>query len=184
MHGWDELVRTSIEYSVSEFWSIWGPPSDNRGHSWIQALNLSPWWSRVWVVQEIALAKKIPVILAGTRMTQLSHLIGVEYWFRHHDMLEMNCSLTAMYHFLWSKFRAGRYDGLSNAERLSSIFRSIGLRDAFLSQDFICGLLGLAFRGLIPDHLQINYAKDFEVIYRDVADLRGTYYVSIMNENA
>ncbi|EME48317.1 hypothetical protein DOTSEDRAFT_67412 [Dothistroma septosporum NZE10] len=143
----------------------------------LQSLLSSPWFSRLWVMQEAALASQA-ICVHGTEEIKLLDLVRISSWLRHKKLwLPGSLKRTAGYkngHRLWDHIdpehghftRQGR-DGASVAIVLSL---AINL-DASEDKDHVFGVLGLMEccrrAETVPKPLTPEYRKTLLEVYRD-----------------
>ncbi|KAE9379904.1 HET-domain-containing protein [Stipitochalara longipes BDJ] len=139
----------------------------------ILKLTARSWFSRVWVIQEVALAVKWPVILAGGAWTHMNALFILARIVNDCRSGFVGCGRIAR---KWGTIaplfclvgirleknddEASNMDASALGSRLDKILAfSHGYFKATLPHDYIYGLLGLVSSGELPDPLQPDYNK-------------------------
>ncbi|OAL46410.1 HET-domain-containing protein [Pyrenochaeta sp. DS3sAY3a] len=140
----------------------------------------SPWFKRIWTVQETALASHDPIMLLGPST------FSFETYFGLRKSLEAKCSLNpaedstseALCHSLVRTKRREITDFsfLSNTtelQRLGTAYEMLQLLhftsalEATMPHDYIYGLLGLLRQARLPYELIPRYHEPFELAYYD-----------------
>lgn len=139
-------------------------------------------FGRLWVVQEMVLAKEEPVIAMGGNCTRLSLLQALFIHFRDRVQSRLTAlSLRAAGRFdayldlrawkrQWEKNQTSSvYDMESFTHALNFLLNKISTKfHATLSQDRIYGVLGLApLPASLPPNLRPDYTKPYGVVYRE-----------------
>ncbi|KAI4863988.1 HET domain-containing protein [Hypoxylon rubiginosum] len=140
--------------------------------SWVHLKTLLelPWFTRIWVVQEVALSSQDPLILHGEHIYQWDRLGWAASWLRRRGYIRL----------------AQIPESIRNIDSMANIRRSHTRwsLDALLTdtsakfhasdqRDKIYGLLGLATESLnaggIPEPLRPDYKLSVEQVYQKVA---------------
>jgi hypothetical protein len=149
-------------------------------------INLSSrsWFSRIWVIQEVGLAARPPIILAGgawSYMESLSKLANIilKYRTKGLDSIPGWKNITQII-FLSSIRRDCQEE--RNSQQASDVdLSSLGARldrtlgsthgyfEATLPHDYIYGLLGLVGSGALPLLLTADYEKPYPQVYQEYA---------------
>lgn len=135
-----------------------------------------PWWTRVWVVQELVLARQDPVVLCGSKMCSWSTVerlvLAVQTWLRdtpgellpsYDIMLTLNPQLevgatVSMFARLRRDYQAGRSLGANIPFELSA---QCNVTD---TKDYVYGCLGFLSQAASSD-LVVDYNKSADEIY-------------------
>lgn len=154
-----------------------------------QRLLLRPWFTRLWVIQEIALPKrKPPFFFAGRSYYSLQSLISLSRSLEKYKgteltpvlwiarlLLEKNSLVLFKTHHAWKVSSAEGGQGfdlsfMNDFSRLFLITQSLvnGFR-ASLPHDYIYAILGLCGPQTLPPTLAPNYSKPFAEVCRDYA---------------
>ncbi|KAJ0115904.1 hypothetical protein J7T55_004073 [Diaporthe amygdali] len=112
----------------------------------VEALFERPYWSRIWVVQEVFLSKEA-VVLIGDSSIPLSSILRTAF-----------CSYFPTWVSLAQGSRAGRICPLGNAESFSELLFATSFCNALDQRDRVFALLGLVqgakLEGLVADYSQ------------------------------
>jgi Heterokaryon incompatibility protein (HET) len=156
-------------YSRAQAVLVWlGKEPDDRDHitipsmhsQWIYTwLSTTKYWSRVWIVQEIGLAKKIYCFwkqCTGGRVK--------EEWRVFVDKLEVHASATARLPLKLDEQRCRRFGNMNQLEHLLANFADAQCEEP---RDKIYGFLGLA-HGYQEGRLEVDYSKSLFDLYVDL----------------
>lgn len=135
--------------------------SHHRHFVALQVLLSRTWFSRVWIIQEIALANDA-ILLCGDWQIPWDDLVSA---FDLTDMLQMSGRHVVKYgvHRL-NRLEYSRTDGARHLlEYLLTLHRGAGVTDP---RDQVYGLLGLAKDG---DLFEVDYSKSVAEVYLDAA---------------
>jgi hypothetical protein len=172
---WEAFLIRLFDSAIDEYDSF------ARG---IVNLSMRPWVSRVWVVQEVALASKSPIILAGTAWSYLDSLdtltaIIMAYPRRSlkgmpDSTAVLQLSLLPLTRRSYQGFEDNEgtfdIDSSSSAARLNEILGfTLGNYRATLPHDYIYGLLGLVGIQTLPSVLTPDYNKPYPQVCREYA---------------
>jgi hypothetical protein len=157
-----------------------------------------PWFSRIWVIQEAALAVRDPILLAGgawcylfsffklfTFLTTNLEWDTANYWPK---MLEQLTWLNSI-RYKYQKERGVSTLDLSRiGTRLDNVLGSThGHFEATIPHDHVYGVLGLIFSGEIPTSLQpdynIPYGQVFQEYARCIMENTGNLSILIREES-
>ena len=161
----------------------------------VAKLSSRSWFSRVWVVQELTLATKETILLAGEKWTDIKDLlkivIPVE---RFRSGFEQSFTYPLVFlhrirqHYV--KYRtvevAFNMDTSALCTRLDKVVGGThGWFKATLPDDYIYGLLGLISSGELPCRLQPDYNKPVGQVYQEYAriTIENTGNLSILFRN-
>lgn len=143
----------------------------------------SPWWGRIWVLQEMVLAQQDPVVLCGTRCSSWDTMSNCRKWLSR-PLRDLNSQSwipdqersgipspsfnpVMSHHWHWAGLRSDyrRRGPLPLHDAL------LAVRDAEATdkRDFIYGLLGLMTQQDV-DKVTIDYAKSPMFIYKSVME--------------
>lgn len=136
-----------------------------------------PWFSRVWVVQEVTLPRRQVVLVAGSHPYSLEHMDRL-YWAmdRDHALDHPVTGATRLYQHLDDEERselaaAITRDADPDATRFSIRFAKVqaSLRDlaATSKHDYLYAILGLC--NTMPAALAPDYSKSYAEVYREYA---------------
>jgi hypothetical protein len=145
---------------------------DWNDNQWLQLRQLMElnWFSRIWVVQEVVLSPRDPIILHGNVTYQWHRLGWVAAWMRRNGYIRLA--------EIAEGFR--NVDTIRNLQRAGSRWPLAALMSitqikfhATDQRDKIYGLLGLAAesqgRSKLPDPLRPDYGSDVTEVYRRIA---------------
>jgi hypothetical protein len=186
---------------LTEFFD--GVSSDiDRFAQGIIQLTSRKWWSRVWVIQEVCLASKTPIILAGGAWSYMKSLLKLVDIIRTRP--ERRIFATHSWDFLanpnWlQRIKEDCEKDNTNQEasdvELSSLGarleKTIGLSGGFfkatLPHDRIYGLLGLVGLETLPYPLTPDYGRPFPQVYQEYArfiiENTGSLSIILREEN-
>ena len=144
-------------------------------------LTAKSWFSRVWVIQEVALATRKPIILAGEAWTEIKALVAVVHALSRfiRGFARSDTALLAILAGIRKDyFKDATIEADSNintttvAARLDKVVgKTNGYFDATLPHDYLYGLLGLVSSGELSDPLLPDYNKPFGQVYQEYAKL-------------
>jgi Heterokaryon incompatibility protein (HET) len=149
-------------------------------------LSSRPWWSRVWVIQEVSLGSRTPILPAGGAWPYFTSYIKLVEAVASHQMRTLIDArqFTLLLHPLTLyKTREGCQEEIfcetrraaldcdfarlgATLEKMLTRASSVTLQAA-LPHDYIYGLLGLIGPVTLPSPLAPDYRKDFAQVYRD-----------------
>jgi hypothetical protein len=154
-------------------------------------LTLRQWFSRIWVIPEIGLASKPPIILAGGAWAYIEslfnlYLVMVDYPKRSLINHLTGSSRIRFFHLLSSMrkdYQGGKYnqgvpeisssslaDNFTLGTRLDRALGSTrGHFEATIPHDYIYGLLGLVGTDLLPHPLTPDYRKTYVQVCQEYA---------------
>ncbi|KAJ8105648.1 hypothetical protein ONZ43_g7345 [Nemania bipapillata] len=134
-----------------------------------QALLMRPWFSRLWIVQEVALSPRDPTIVQGRRLFSWHHLKWVAGWMRRNGYIRLSqissilLNLDCIRRIQDSKHR-WPLDALMSVTQIK--FHASDQRDK------VFGLIGLSAEGeepsLLPEPLRPDYVSDTIQVYQKV----------------
>jgi hypothetical protein len=150
--------------------------------SWreLKALFAKSWFRRMWIIQEVVLSRKKPLLVYGSRVRNWEHVLWTSFWIR-----QRASTLVA------DVIGTENISPLNNLFLIWATVKSWGLQDLLLGtqysrstdpRDKIFSLLSIAAetqgKATLPALLVPNYEKEFERVYRDV-----TYYLISTSRN-
>ncbi|KAI0101907.1 HET domain-containing protein [Nemania sp. FL0031] len=134
-----------------------------------QALLMRPWFSRLWIVQEVALSPSDPTIIQGNNVYSWHHLTWVAGWMRRNGYIRLSqissllLNLDCIRMIQDSKYR-WPLDALMSVTQVK--FHASDQRDK------VFGLVGLSAEGeepsLLPEPLRPDYVSDTMRVYQKV----------------
>ncbi|XXG99707.1 Glucan endo-1,3-alpha-glucosidase agn1 [Hypoxylon texense] len=140
--------------------------------SWVHLKTLLelPWFTRIWVVQEVALSSQDPIILHGEHIYQWDRLGWAASWLRRRGYMRLTQIPESIRNI----------DSMSNIRRshtrwsLDALLTDTSAKfHASDQRDKVYGLLGLAAESLnaggIPEALRPDYKLGVEQVYQKVA---------------
>lgn len=146
-------------------------------------INRRQWWSRIWVLQELVLASRDPVMMCGASdilwsiysdcmcnstlmaLCTTYPLLYPDEWQKiGADVIEYPYLLTSM--FTWQETRQKFHE--TGPLRLDEIFPKLIMSAATDDRDLVYGTLGLSSRAE-SSGISINYIKPAMAVFRDVA---------------
>lgn len=146
-------------------------------------INRRQWWSRIWVLQELVLASRDPVMMCGASdilwsifsdcmcnstlmalCTTFPLLYPDEWQKMGADVIEYPYLCTSI--FTWQETRQKFHD--TGPLRLAEIFPKLIMSAATDDRDLVYGTLGLSSR-IDSSGISINYTKPAMAVFRDVA---------------
>ncbi|KIW00625.1 uncharacterized protein PV09_07820 [Verruconis gallopava] len=146
------------------------------GYAALGLINL-PWFQRVWVIQEIVLARHDPIALLGDDVFLLRDMLEIVRADLVNDVegdmdqvfwIVSQALRTVVWYFFPGPHWKWRYSPqASMAEQLEWLILQKGEKRCSLSHDHIYGLLGLLDLTDMPAHLLPNYARPHNEVYRD-----------------
>jgi ankyrin repeat protein len=179
MESMEELDTESIKYSRNS-WKISDPawrdiwPTvqrklrdshtdlETQQHDGLESLLWRPWFTRVWILQEVANARAA-IIMCGSRsfsariLALAPRLIGVEP-----DTL---CRCQSVLDIMPGRSRQDSW--WSQKRDFRTILEKFGTSKASDPRDNIYALLGLSSDACDTDLLRADYAKSLEAVFRD-----------------
>jgi hypothetical protein len=175
-----------MAFGVSEAYLIWLFDSSVDNHNTfargIANLSTRPWVSRLWVVQEVVLASKSLIILAGRAWLYLDSLYKLATIMVGHPTRSLNhisrwetvAHLGLLFlirkYYQRNKHNQGTFDvdSSSPAYRLNRILGlTQGHYKATLSHDYIYELLGLVGTEALPSVLTPNYNRPYSQVCQE-----------------
>ncbi|KAJ4417738.1 hypothetical protein N0V82_006012 [Gnomoniopsis sp. IMI 355080] len=147
------------------------------------SIDESPWWGRIWVLQEMVLAHQEPVVLSGTRRSSWDTMFNCRKWLSspcgplnsqswipsqvQPEIPSLSFNSVMSHHWHWASLR----DDYQRKGPLPLHDALLAIRDAKATdkRDFVYGLLGL----MIPEDagkVIIDYAKPPMFIYKSVME--------------
>lgn len=129
-----------------------------------------PWFTRIWIIQEVALSREDPILLYGRHRYPWNRLGWASSWLRRNGYLRLSQVSNRMQNVdtISNIRRSGALWGLDALLTITSIkFQATDPRDK------VYGLLGLAAESqdpaLMPDALRPNYELDVTEVYTKLA---------------
>lgn len=146
----------------------------------VERLLQRPWFTRVWVIQEVTLPQREVVLVAGGHQYSLDHMDRL-YWAvgYDHSLPHPVTGATRLYHHLndeehWERpalamAKSDRVDPQATAFsiRFAKVQASLKGLVASIKHDYLYAILGLC--SSMPDALVPDYRKPFPVVYREYA---------------
>jgi hypothetical protein len=167
---------------------VYGAGSDGEDPcEWIafQKLMERPWWSRMWVVQEVAAAKKSIWVGCGTSWLEWETFVGAAWTIKHHKdrlFLHRLAHLGAGTSWIWQKEKyRSRMDGrLDNWGGLLNLLADTHGCSSSDPRDRVFALLGFTPSiGLVPDYTMAIEDLYEAVVKRSVASTRCLMMLSL-----
>lgn len=153
--------------------------NDKSVHPGLNKLFNRPWFSRIWVVQEVGLSRRIPIILCGKRLISFKLLWDLKFHLALpsiygnfvHKALGIDsemCSEIANFRARWNS----NASHLSNTdeELLEHFLRSTSRRECTEPRDKVFGLLGLLSPNSVRAHFP-DYNEPVSKIYQRTTKL-------------
>ncbi|KAH6847176.1 heterokaryon incompatibility protein-domain-containing protein [Chaetomium sp. MPI-CAGE-AT-0009] len=173
---WHEYVYGTTE-SCLEMVRVYSEPSAESG--WMQLMNMfaHPWFSRVWVIQEIVLAKTA-VVLASEQPLQFDHIATFARMLTSHPynvVLQRSTGPGIRDDAIWGVGHAAIMATLTETRDdpragLALLLGTFANFRATEDRDRVYGLLGLLpADDADQPHLQPDSSKTVEALYMDVA---------------
>ncbi|KAI1463393.1 HET-domain-containing protein [Daldinia caldariorum] len=167
-----ELRKSSDERFGGDSWR-------QRPYDLLMELTTLPWFSRVWVRQEVALAAKWPIILIGKYQMHMDDLcdlwrtVSNEREIFDQPRLRAMDNIRTMIHYTGIVLKEiGQ--ALDTAGLLLHVILSYGVAQATLPHDQIYGLLGQVYALIektnnppLPSQLDPDYTRPFEKVYHE-----------------
>lgn len=146
----------------------------------VERLLQRPWFTRVWVIQEVTLPQREVVLVAGRHQYSLDHMDKL-YWAvdYDHSLPHPVIGATRLYRQLndeehWERpalamAKSERVDPRATAFsiRFAKVQASLKTLVASIKHDYLYAILGLC--SSVPDTLIPDYRKPFPVVYREYA---------------
>ena len=154
----DEVMEYLADFSDSSYRWLDTPPSDTQLDA-IKDIVTRPWWSRMWVIQEVVTAAQEPIVGCGEewiswdKLNQLEMSLTVSYFSeRWEGLLGQDWTLFTQTTFLRKKWKANHHEGL----HLGDLLVNTESRFASDARDHVIAALGLANKSqqlsLKPDY--------------------------------
>ena len=191
------IFRKAVEISNDEQCMSWeaigeyplaeqlGPDLTVFAETFVKMLGNS-WFSRIWIVQEVVLARKPPYIILGSENATITMLLFL--WKAltgaASRKLEPHIAFNLISEYVIMKLlvlrdkyeESQQLPGAENqdlaefGQRLNSVMRETSIRyKSTLQHDMIYGVLSMAKAPNLPPHLAPNYTKTFAEVCRDYA---------------
>ena len=187
----------NLDYSLSDF--------ESSVFSVLEIISRT-WFSRIWVIQEVALATHAPILLSGAAWSPLDSfmvlyisLSKVREGSSFRNTMERirredkNLSLArlgslALIRVEHQTDKLVDIDAASLGNRMNKILsHSAGQFDATVPHDYIYGLLGLMRPGKLPHELKANYSKGYPLVYqayaRFIIENTGNLFIILRTRN-
>ncbi|OCL05410.1 HET domain-containing protein [Glonium stellatum] len=157
-------------YSASGHEGYQLPPWEDEPWQHLRNMLRAPWFSRMWIIQEVAVSKQDPIILHGSQVYSWDRLGWAASWLRRAGFIRLGHIPRTILNI----------DTISNLRRskepwkLHSLLISTSLKfQATDPRDKIYALLGLAAEtsdgSAWPEPLVPDYSRDTAQVYREVA---------------
>lgn len=152
---------------------------DKSLHPGLNKLFNRPWFSRIWVVQEVSLSRRIPIILCGKRPISFKLLWDLKYHLALpsiygnsvHKALGLDyetCSEIASFRARWN--RSASHLPNTDEELLEHFLMSTSRRECTEPRDKVFGLLGLLSPNFVLTHFP-DYNEPVAKIYQRTTKL-------------
>ncbi len=153
------IMRYAPNWQLPQFFLTRNEEADwQRIYTW---LSTRDYWNRVWIVQEIALARKIYCFWEH-RAPGLVR--AKEEWNVFVEQLEVHAGATARLPLKLSRHRSRRYGNMNQLEHLLANFADAQCAEP---RDKVYGLLGLA-HGSQEGSVEVDYSKSLFDLYVDL----------------
>ncbi|RYP89814.1 hypothetical protein DL770_004070 [Monosporascus sp. CRB-9-2] len=139
----------------------------------LRLLTERPWFHRLWVIQEVVLAKESPILMVGEYQCSLSSL--TDLWVELADLdypedlkdwkiIATFPRVLMMYDVLRDWYRSIK-PGKSPEEQLSEILPKVENVQSTLPHDMLYGFLALVAAEALHPNLRPDYGKPYEEVY-------------------
>jgi hypothetical protein len=125
-----------------------------------------PWFSRVWIIQEVATAKEACILVGKSAKMEWTHISTAAMWLMHHDYMDNIIGILNCFHIVY----------ISNCRTIPSaaLLQRLSPSEDFqstLPHDQIFARLGMTKEGSNLEaypRLRVDYGRDWRDVYRDV----------------
>ncbi|KAK5130478.1 hypothetical protein LTR08_002000 [Meristemomyces frigidus] len=134
-----------------------------------------PWFTRIWIVQEVVMAQSIVFQCGGDTILGWAFFLGIDLAQRFGKKQVADLQLLKSFTTLWSQRRNicrqtshshGRHKGRSDLSELLAAFRR---REASDHRDKVYALLGLASSTVSDSGFKIDYSRSVRDTYQELA---------------
>jgi hypothetical protein len=125
-----------------------------------------PWFSRVWIIQEVASARKACIIVGKSAKMEWAHVNIAAMWLLHRNYIDNILGIFACYHVA--------YINVCRSIPVAPLLQRLSPTEDFqstLPHDQIFARLGLTKEGQNLEaypRLRVDYGRDWREVYRDV----------------
>ena len=181
-HG-DRIVRRN---SLAQTRSFGLPDFDSRDWDALTQFLLRPWFRRVWIIQEVALSQRPPLMLGGNTIypwDRFAHLIRWLERLGYHtitDSVSAGLTSRSLHSIRWFRNEETAQPRLWKLEALLHLVQNLRALDA---RDHIYALLGLSIDAYQNDSEKV-LLPDYRRSYIDVFGMVARYCIAQSNRLA